>query len=321
MKRSRSAGIEIEAVQTTRRGRRSIARAAAAVLLAAALLLLSGCQREELADDAPDGRRAHASLPAAVAEPSRDLPTTRNRPLLERVVVIGASVSAGFGTELPLAHLMDAAILIQHEPVVNASERIMGLNPVQVGDAQVNECLDHEATLVVALDFLFWFAYGVSGQGDQELERRQTRFQKGPDHLDRLACPVILGDIPNMRHKQRYITDAQVPSGPVLAALNAELLRFANARDNVILIPLDRWVAELRSGAWTIPNIDGPDGSTKTLPIEEAFLQDRLHPSRTGTLVLTDRLVEEMDSRLRPIGGASIGLAFDLARSLRLARR
>src|SRR6185369_6728092 len=87
-----------------------------------------------------------------------------------RVVVIGASASGGFvlsepfggatTTKCKLNYYLDAALAAPHAPVKNLGTAMFFLNPDALGPQQVEAATNARPTLVVAVDFLFWFCYG-----------------------------------------------------------------------------------------------------------------------------------------------------------------
>src|ERR1041384_5914358 len=87
-----------------------------------------------------------------------------------RIVIIGASASSGFTeseplggpttTQLRLNRYVDAALVSSHEPVRNFSSAMFFLQPESQGQSQSEKALQSNPSLVIALDFLFWFCYG-----------------------------------------------------------------------------------------------------------------------------------------------------------------
>src|SRR5438093_9364837 len=85
-------------------------------------------------------------------------PAHENR--LERVVVLGASMAAGFGAERTFGEAFEASLRGPHEPVLDLGNELFFSSPNSIGAHEVETALAAEPTLVVALDFLFWFGYG-----------------------------------------------------------------------------------------------------------------------------------------------------------------
>jgi hypothetical protein len=255
-------------------------------------------------------------VPSQAATPSAPAPEPKAAApqLLGRVAAVGASLSHGFGNDLPLARLLEEAIRVQHAPVLDASVGLQFLAAVRIGEEQIDRCLEHRATLVVGVDFLFWYGYGLTFRGRTELERRRKTLRIGLAQLERLDCPIVIGDLPDMRGAdKRMLNPAQIPDPTVLEALNREIHTWARARKKVLLVPLAEWVKRLKAGEWKVAaSSDGRFPETVLTPAI-ALQWDRLHPTRVGTIVLVDRLVKAVKSHF---GEAGAGLQFDVWRAL-----
>lgn len=230
-----------------------------------------------------------ASAQPADPKPA-DAPRTESR--YARVCTIGASVTAGAGRDASLAALLDRAIRGEHAPVQNLATVFFFAGPTPSARKQVDRCLRDKATLVVGLDALFWFAYGrVAGETEAQRDAgRLVRFRRGLRELERLTMPLVVGDIPDMRHADpRMLPPHAVPSRDALAAVNRELAQWAAAREHVLVLPLAKWAARLEGGSFKLP----PRGEAAAivLPRERAMSADRLHPSRVGQVALAHRVV------------------------------
>lgn len=235
--------------------------------------------------------------------------------LSARVVTIGASLTCGFGNSLPLAEPLDRAITGKHTPVFNAGEGLQFTDPIGLGEAQVDRCLERKATLVIGIDFLFWYAYGMAFKGKTEWPRRSERFAAGLRQLERLACPVVVGDLPDMRGAHpRMLHPAMIPSPEVLARLNQVLKDWADKREQVHLVPLSAWVKTLKAGEWKVPASADGKQAERILTAAVAMQWDRLHPSRLGILALTGRLVSFLRARL---GAGADRFRFDVWREVK----
>ncbi|MFQ5506437.1 MAG: hypothetical protein ACE5F1_16830, partial [Planctomycetota bacterium] len=172
------------------------------------------------------------SLPAMLAQLLLALPlfsqgaTTRpksaaERSLLARVVTIGASLTSGAAAELPLAKILDLAIAGEHRRVQQFATELFFMKPRLSGKAQIDRCVRRRPTLVLGIDFLFWYGYGQM-RGTDEIPRRLRLLEEGLEQLARLDCPIVVGDFPDMRGADpRMLSPVQVPSKKALAALNA----------------------------------------------------------------------------------------------------
>jgi hypothetical protein len=163
-----------------------------------------------------------------------------------RVVVIGASASAGFvltepfgGTNTEQCKLhrhLDAAIAAPHAPVKNFATALFFLSPDALAAQETEAATNARPTLVVATDFLFWFCYG---QGDSDAERAE-HFEAGLQTLEKIRCPLLVGDIPDASSATNtgIISAEQVPSETARLAANARLKKWATKHPNVTLVPL-----------------------------------------------------------------------------------
>ncbi len=248
-----------------------------------ALLLLSACSL------AP----GQGTTPAAATKPPMpgDSPA---QPATPRVHVIGASLSGGFrdgpmtgaterGETVSMQQLLKAwcgehARATSQPPLEMMS---MFTNPQDIGERQLQAALKAKPDAVVAVDFPFWFAYGIV-QGDEDAARR-ARFEQGLALLAQLDVPVIVGDLPDMHGAaRRMLSPAQIPSRDVLKALNERLAAFAKEHTNVRLVPIAELTRVMKEQGAVLPLADGP---VTTAP--GALLQgDKLHPDRLGMALL-----------------------------------
>lgn len=218
-----------------------------------------------------------------------------------RVVMIGASASAGFVFSEPfggtntakcrLNHYLEAALKAPHEPVKNLANALFFLLPEPAGRMQIEQAVEARPTLVVGVDFLFWFCYG---QGTNDAERL-SRFDGGLKLLDSVKCPLVLGSIPDASYATNtgIISPAQVPSPAALAAANARLKTWAAARPQVALVPLSEFMqTAMANEALTVHGQTLPAGKTR------AILQsDFLHPAPRGAAWLALGILDALISQ------------------------
>ena len=130
---------------------------------------------------------------------------------------LGASVSAGLAAP-PVAASIKAG-LPADAAVLDVASVLFFQDPFANGRAQVDAALAHRPTVVVALDFLFWFAYA-----DASPAERRARLDAGLALLAPLPGTLLVGDLPDMRNANpRVLGPAAVPSPDELAALEARL--------------------------------------------------------------------------------------------------
>ncbi|HEX5220268.1 MAG TPA: SGNH/GDSL hydrolase family protein, partial [Verrucomicrobiae bacterium] len=207
----------------------------------------------------------------------------------QRIVMIGASATAGFTASEPLggtntAHYalsryVDAALKVPHDPVVNLGNAFFFFQPEAMGRQQVGRALTNRPTLIIGLDFPFWFLYG---EGDTD-EARLQRFEQGLKLLEAISCPLVIGDIPDATAAaNKMLRPDQIPSLKAIAAGNQRLEAWAAGRGHVAVVKLSDFMRQASANR-TI-SIGGhhlPDGQTRML-----LQNDRLHPSPPGCAVL-----------------------------------
>lgn len=241
---------------------------------------------------------APQAAPATPAVPAVEVP-----PLLERVAVVGASVSDGFGlkkelgVDVDLASFLAAALPAESELLAAGSSHVF-LDPLPRSDALLERALEFEPTLVVAVDFLFWFGYGFFGRE----ESRLALFERGLERLERFECDVLVGTIPDMSGALEgtsifgpMLRPAQIPEPATLVALNTRLAEWAAERERVHVVPLAAFthsllegdIVEIRDNRW-----EGTNGAPM-------LQRDLLHPTLRGMGAVTLLILDSL-ARSRP---------------------
>ena len=213
--------------------------------------------------------------------------------LLQRIVVLGASVSDGFGLESQvgartgMTDVVHSAIVAPHGPVKATTSLLFFTSPDQIGASLVAKVREADPTLVFAIDYLFWFGYGAAATDEARLEH----LDRGLASLEGLACPLLLGDIPDMSAASRpdpagqmppLLVPEQVPSEKSLALLNGRIRAWAAGRKNVLVVPVADFIARLHAG--TEIEIHGNHWSAGAR--EKLIGPDRLHPTLEGAVAL-----------------------------------
>lgn len=207
----------------------------------------------------------------------------------KRIVLIGASATAGFtaseplgGTNTPkyaLSRYVDAALKVSHEPVLNLGNAFFFFQPEAMGQQQITRALTNNPTLVVALDFPVWFCYG-EGKTDED---RLERFDHGLKLLEKIRCPLVIGNIPDASAAvNKMLRPDQMPSLKAIATANQRLKTWAARRGQVAVVELSEFMRQATANrAITISDQTLPDGQTRIL-----LQNDMLHPSQPGCAVL-----------------------------------
>lgn len=215
--------------------------------------------------------------------------------LLDRVSIIGASQSAGFGEGEPLHQVLRAAL---HDDVqiFDASSSAHFVEPRTVGETQVLAAKLRRPTLVIATDFLFWYAHG-----DKPFEQRLTDLHEGMQLLASLEVPLMVGDLPDVSAAStRMIGRSQIPSAEERARLNAEIRGWAAENSEISVLPLAAWMATLGEGG-TIE----VRGRALDPEAGELLQWDGLHPTPRGQAVLVLLVLSEFE-RVHGFVGAAI---------------
>lgn len=226
-----------------------------------------------------------AQEPAAAAprEPS---------PALEQVVVIGASLTTGFGLERTLADVLTASLADPHKPLASVGDLLMFTRPLRSGGEQLERALDAEPTLVIALDFLFWFGYGTIGPDGGPMASEAERLallERGLALFAEYEGPLVLADFPDMSAAVgKMITKEQQPAKATLAKLSERVRAFAAARPKTLVLPFSELVRTLKAeqdvhiGRHTYPR-----GSRLLQP-------DELHPTLEGMVAVGQLVLDEL---------------------------
>lgn len=247
---------------------------------------------------APSDKAIAPPVRTAAPESTGSGQPTAPRVAFDRVAVIGASVTAGFMTVLDasaggttdrisvnLADVVQQTLAAQTPPAASGGNLLFFANPAGVGGRLAKAAAATDPTLVVAIDFPFWFGYGDIASPDESL--RLKRLDEGLALLDQFKCPLVIGDFPDMSEAVgKMITKRQMPSPAMLVKLNERVRAWANERPRVALFPLDELVTKLRSGAAiTIGSHTWPAGT-------DLLQSDRLHPTVEGMIALGQQLAE-----------------------------
>jgi len=265
----------------------AIARSVELLRRALALVLLAAFLFAEPATAEPD--------PAGAAAPADPL---------ARIAVVGASASAGYGAFLPgeqeavsLARALESALTPdQTRTIALHASPFFFTRPHQFGPELLDAALADDPTLLVALDYLFWFCYGTIDETGGWMAGEAARLRSleaGLDRLEQYDGPIIVGELPDMSPAiGGMLMRSQVPRPETLAKANQRIRAWAAERDNVIVFPLDALTRQIRAGEGV--RLAGlrfnPDDAAKMIQ------PDRLHPSVEGqiaTAILALKLVDD----------------------------
>ena len=261
---------------------------------------------------------------------------------LPRFSILGASASAGFsvvvngpggdGPGIASARLGTVLRAMVDPPpcvVADWSTASFFSDPCTTGPHAVERCIQGEPDAVIAVDFLFWFAYGAftaDGRRISQEADRDALFELGLSLLDQVEAPLLVGDLPDMRGANpRVLNRWSVPEPETLERLNRRLRKWAADRPKVRIFPLAERTREAMTAtfggdpaptdppeAGQVPESTNPPESAvdSAGPKRPPLVQrDRLHPTFEGLFDLTaavavamadlpgfDRIAAEIDS-------------------------
>lgn len=245
-------------------------------------------------------RRAWLGLalvgPLWQAGPAREPAPESSR--LERVVVIGASLSAGFGAERSFVDVLAASLRAANQPPLGLGDELFFTAPLATGTRQVGAARDAEPTLVVALDFLFWFGYGTTDAqgGAIELEaERLELLERGLDLLEVFECPLVVGDFPDMSAAVgKMLSSEQMPAQTTLPLLSRRVREWAAEREHTLVLPIAEIAAQIAAGS-SASTGQAIQIGRHTFPPGARLLQtDELHPTLDGLAAVAQLVCDQL---------------------------
>jgi hypothetical protein len=217
----------------------------------------------------------------------------------KQIVMVGASVTAGFTMSEPLggpwtAHCdlsryLGATLAVPHQPVLNLGNTLFFMQPELIGKRQLESALKANPTLVTGIDFLFWFCYGRVAH---EYERAR-RFEEGLKLLETVPCPIIVGDIPDASAAVgSMLSPDQIPTLSAMSAANRRLKEWAATRPQVAVVPLSKLMQTIAAGKpVAIHGQTWPSDPTRPL-----LQPDQLHPTPRGCAILALAMLNAFES-------------------------
>lgn len=229
--------------------------------------------------------------------------TTPPEPIA-RVATVGASATDGFGIfvvrETPIGRIPTGWTLAKSLRAASKNSVVVSdlgtsmffLAPAETGSRLFSRALRADVDLIVAIDFLFWFAYGntaADGKLMRTPEERAAMIERGLNILDRYTGPLVVGDLPDMSNAIGHLLSAkQVPSANVRASLNQRIHAWAEARPRVRIFPLAAITEQLRASK---PFSIGSH-TWKGDALSGLLQRDQLHPTIDGQIAMMQVLQE-----------------------------
>lgn len=193
-------------------------------------------------------------------------------------------MSAGFGGTSFASAFAEAS---PHSTVDDRASIMLFQDPAQRGDAQVTETLETKPSLVVAIDFLFWYAYNAPGARLDYVEAGLRSLAK----VVASGATLVVGDVPRIVTAPLLIPSEAVPSISDMAQINARIHEWGAALSNVVVVPFAAWAEPLAAGE----KIEVTPG--EWLPASELVNSDGLHPNALGVWNVLRRVDQTMESQ------------------------
>lgn len=252
-----------------------------------------------VAGQTPTGQNPKGQTPTGSATPAPEAPAPIG--LFERIVVVGASVSGGYGlgpelkATVHLGDVLECALPADVGEIVDLGDTYLFQDPHDRAPELVEKTLAAEPTLIVAIDFLFWFSYSSW----RPKGPRSTELEAGLALLDRLPGPLVVGDLPDMTPAlggkgplgTPMLTPRMIPSPAQLASLNERIREWAAERGDVTVLPMADMVASMLAGE----RVAIRENVWEAGALDRLLQEDLLHPNSEGTIALAlmvlDRVV------------------------------
>ncbi len=233
----------------------------------------------------------------------------REGSILARPLVVGASLSAGFSAGKDLSQVLEAMRGQDHGPIETAFSMLFWREPIETARSQASFALEREPTVLIAIDYLFWFGYGarnLEGEPVSSGAERLELLKYGLGLLEPLSCPIVLGDIPHYRKDLgRMISPAQMPTPEILDELNRELRRWSEERGEVIVLPLARELEKAQDDEETVVG----DWACRKGRTRDLLQPDRVHLTLEGLVWISyqdlSRILDELRGGDPPNDGST----------------
>lgn len=230
--------------------------------------------------------------------------TPAARSPLEHVVVIGASISAGFNTSgmmgLPAANLADVlrAMLPEGSRVDSYADTLLFEDPQTRSARQVARARKAGPTVIVAVDFPFWWSYGFWFDEPDRLAvldrglAMLLEAREGCETPDGHPVPILISLLPDTTGLTGPTVPhpLQIPDRETLDKCNQRLQEWAAQHEAVVVVPLREDFNRLRARQKV--TLGGSELDPQVTP----FLQpDGLHTTVEGLAFVACRCAESLE--------------------------
>ena len=168
-------------------------------------------------------------------------------------------------------------------------------NPGPIGQGEIYRALKIKPTLVLGLDFLFWYVYGTVTAEGKPMTTGADRFSNlelGLEQLDRIVnagIPLVIADIADMHDAiGKMLSENQVPDVQTIGNANTRIMEWVKARPLVKIMPLSQILETLKKGG----SIDLAGKSWNPAELGALLQDDQLHPTFAGTVVIAAGLID-----------------------------
>lgn len=213
--------------------------------------------------------------------------------ILQRVAITGASVTTGMGLTTPpikgdlgaypmnFKHIFEGMITVPYEEVGFFGDMLFFRGARENGKALIQQIIDFDPTLVIGIDFLFWFGYGSPPPESDVAKFRMEKLNYALSLIEQIQVPIVIGDIPDVRATiGKLLSQRKVPSEEVLSKLNERIHAWAAQYPNVYVLPVHAyWEQMMRDEEIVLFGYTWKEDTRNTL-----LQKDMLHMTLEGTV-------------------------------------
>jgi len=206
----------------------------------------------------------------------------------ERIAIVGASVSAGFGGT-PFGEAFAAAA--KASVIKSEADVMLFRDPIGNSRAQIDAAIAFRPTTIVALDFLFWDIYSRNDRS-----WRDRALAAGLGELERARATgawILVGDVPHVTTAaELLLAKDNIPDAATLATYNAKISAWASGKDRVLVVPFASWAEPVAAGG------EIEIGPGETVSARTLLALDGLHANELGVWLLLHRLDQLIAAKL-----------------------
>ncbi len=221
-------------------------------------------------------------------------------------VASGTSCSACAGTGLPVdaGIAYSAVVTAAHEVPRNYGDGATFIDPLGALREQAVAAAKDRPTVVIAVDWLFWPVHQSIPMDVPAAERDAQRLDTvdaALAELDRLQCPIVIGDVPEMKQAQGgLLKESNEPGEAVRAEVNRRLEKWAAEKPNRLILSISALADAVSSGAaLEVAGFSYQAGDSARL-----LQRDGLHATPEGLVVLMAAAVDRLQQAGLVEGGA-----------------